>query len=368
MMFSVESYGSIDHTGEEDYEAAPSAISEQITPLADPKEQKEESSLVHRKYPEELSVEWRLAHSLPFASAGTMFFIGSFYYYPRGNMAMGGIIFVIGGAAFLFADTWEWWTNNRVGCIYYEEYRLSYERSLQRKNWFPEESDIGRLQRAENGLNFGLSILGSFLYFLGAFFFLPPYNYMVQGLWIFITGSVFIMIAQVWKVYRSVNVSHIEDEEEVIDWDGVTVDTLAGLGGSSYLVGSAFFLPWIDTSNAATMLAANCFLLGGLFYVASGVFLIKRYFFGNFSLFPSYEGDAEPKLSVDELYEGLGASTKQKPGIDDFDGATIIENTETDLDTPNKHLSANQCNGDIENDTVNHEYCAEELTSPDPPQ
>ena len=61
-------------------------------------------------------------HGLSYATGGALFFIGSFCYYPYGNMAAGGWIFVIGGATFFYCDTMEWWKNRR-GCvnIYYDE-------------------------------------------------------------------------------------------------------------------------------------------------------------------------------------------------------------------------------------------------------
>ena len=60
--------------------------------------------------------------------------------------------------------------------------------------WDQEDAAaVDKLEMAENGLNFSLSVFGSFLYFLGAFFFLPPYSYMQDGIWIFIAGSAVIM-------------------------------------------------------------------------------------------------------------------------------------------------------------------------------
>ena len=82
-------------------------------------------------------------------------------------------------------------------CFHYEEYRLSFERSIEGDNFDPEDSFNGKFQRAENGLNFALSAFGSFLYFVGAFAFVPSFNELVIGLWIFIAGSAVIVMAQV---------------------------------------------------------------------------------------------------------------------------------------------------------------------------
>ena len=271
---------------------------------------KDRYDIKQKEYPEKLTIGWRLAHSIPFAVAGILFFVGSFCYYPRGDMAIGGIIFVIGGAAFLFADTWEWWKNNRVGCIYYEEYHLAYERSIKHLNWDPEDTDLGKLQRAENGLNFTLSIFGSFLYFLGAFFFLPPYTYVLEGIWIFITGSAIIVIAQTWKVYRNFYVPCEENLVQKADWSATTVDILAGLGGFSYFFGSILFLPWIDIDDAATILAANWFSLGGLFYASSGVFLLIRYFCYDSPLYS--DSDDLREITNDGALEAENAHTDKK--------------------------------------------------------
>ena len=109
----------------------------------------------------------------------------------------------------------------------YKEYRDSYERSIEGDNFDPEGSFNGRMQRAENGLNFALSAFGSFLYFVGAFFFIPNWNQLVIGLWIFIAGSAVIVMAQVYfnflfliplvpqkcnNIYRNVNNDNDDDD------------------------------------------------------------------------------------------------------------------------------------------------------------
>ena len=269
---------------------------------------------VHKKYPEKLTFEWRLAHSLPYAIGGFMFFLGSFCYYPGGNMLVGGALFVVGATAFVFADTWEWWKNNRVGCFQYDEYRSAYESSIEHMGWDPEDTCMGKLRRAENGLNFGLSIIGSFLYFLGSLFFLPPYTYMVEGLWIFIAGSAVIMVAQSWKLYRQVNLLHVEGRTNEVDWQGVALDGSAWLGGFTYFFGSILFLPWIDTDDSGSILAANWFFFGGLCYVTSGILLLMRYFYYEPPLFPYYENDNEFIVGEDESERQATACYTEQAG------------------------------------------------------
>ena len=75
----------------------------------------EDQPVEHRKYPEPLSLCWRLTHYLNYQTGGVTFLIGSYNYYPDGNVWTGAWMFLIGGTAFLFADIWEWWMNNRVG-------------------------------------------------------------------------------------------------------------------------------------------------------------------------------------------------------------------------------------------------------------
>ena len=261
------------------------------------------NTMDQRKKNQKLSWRWRMFHGLSYATGGALFFIGSFCYYPYGNMAAGGWIFVIGGATFFYCDTMEWWKNRR-GCvnIYYDEEYM----------WDQEDAAaVDKLEMAENGLNFSLSVFGSFLYFLGAFFFLPPYSYMQDGIWIFIAGSAVIMISQIWKIYRHLYSPKKEEQTKEFDWDGMTVDALAGLGGTSYFFGSIFFLPWLDTDNAATILAANWFVFGGFFYALSGVFLIMRYFCHDPLVYPNYDSDGEIKLTPHQLFRS-GSDDKLK--------------------------------------------------------
>ena len=197
--------------------------------------------------------------------------MGSLQYYPSiNNLLLGAIFFCLGGTAFLFADVYEWWMNNRVGCFMYEEFLESYEKSLD-ESYEPEKTCLGKFQRAQNGLNFSLSAFGSGLYFIGGFFFIPSFNSLMIGTWIFICGSAVIVVSQTWKLLRAMSVQD--------DLPAFGVDLAAGFGGLCYFIGSIYFLPSNDTSDRATIVASNWFVGGGVSYTISGIFMVYRYFF-----------------------------------------------------------------------------------------
>lgn len=58
-------------------------------------------------------------------------------------------------------------------------------------------------KRAEMGINFFFSVIGSTLYLLGSIFFIPSTNKIVLGEWLFIYGSLIIFFSQLWKNYRA---------------------------------------------------------------------------------------------------------------------------------------------------------------------
>ena len=66
------------------------------------------------KYPQPLTLGWRVNHVIAYLIGGISFFIASFYYFPWINgYSVGGWLFTIGSASFLYADLNEWWKNNR---------------------------------------------------------------------------------------------------------------------------------------------------------------------------------------------------------------------------------------------------------------
>lgn len=150
--------------------------------------------------------------------------------------------------------------------------RPTYEIQCQGK-YATRDSYIGYFQRAELGLNFALSALGSFLYCLGGFAFMPELQIIIEGYWLYILGSIFVMISQGWKVQRYLFRSDLSD------FPGFGVDLFAGLGGLGYLIGCILLLPWYDTSNGITAYAADWFIEGGISFTISGLFMLYRYFF-----------------------------------------------------------------------------------------
>ena len=261
------------------------------------------TSIDQCRFPEPLTLQFRLCHGIPYAVTGIFFFYGSTCYYPDGDPMVGGIIFCIGGIAFLWSDCLEWYNNNRVGCFNYEKYKDSYEKYIEGKGYAPENSEMGMFQRAENGINFGLSAVGSGFYCLGGFFFIPSTHTLLIGLWIFIFGSAFIIISQSWKIYRffiapyskfrqqqrqqittsddtEVDNNFVCEYTHAYDFDVISfsIDFFTLLGGFTYFFGCIYFLPWIDHDRAGDIVAANWFTCGGAAFAFSGLFLLYKYF------------------------------------------------------------------------------------------
>lgn len=238
------------------------------------------------RYPEPLSLFWRIQHNIPYLIGGVTFLIGSCVYLPDlANYELGGWLFTIGSVGFLYADLSEWWKNNKVGCAFDADYRDDFEAQVG-KDCEPANTTIGRYQRAENGINFAYSAFGSFLYLVGSILFIPELGAIVVGTIVFIPGSLVIFTSQMWKLYRAgcnpgdgAAVKYSERSfvfsNLAHDWSGVQVDLHAGLGGLSYFIGSCMFLPG---SGATVTAAAVLFICGGTFFTISGLFMIYRYY------------------------------------------------------------------------------------------
>ena len=245
-------------------------------------------------YPVPLRVWWRISHTIPYLIGGFTFLFGSLCYFTTstgiglaGDYETGGWLFTIGSIGFLFADIFEWSTNNRVGC---------WDTSAERVEWEHRNSGYltdGRTSlfklvccgpnqwmRAENGINFAYSALGSLLYLIGSIMFIPSLDAIVFGTWVFIFGSFIIFSSQSWKLYRYDNFSD--------DVPAVNVDAWAGAGGLFYLIGSVQFLPAYDLSDADTNAAAAWFTAGGASFTISGLAIVYRYFIAHP---PMYETD-----------------------------------------------------------------------------
>lgn len=237
-------------------------------------------------FPEPLSLFWRVQHNIPYLIGGTTFLIGSCLYLPAlANYEAGGWLFTIGSVGFLYADLSEWWKNNKVGCAFDAEYRDDYEAQVG-PHCEPADTTLGRYQRAENGINFMYSALGSLLYLIGSILFIPEVGAIVAGTIVFIPGSLVIFTSQMWKLYRAGCNPHsgvVKMSERTFalsnlwhDWPGAQVDLHAGLGGFCYFIGSSLFVPG---SGASITDAAAWFIMGGTFFTLSGLFMIYRYYF-----------------------------------------------------------------------------------------
>jgi hypothetical protein len=177
------------------------------------------------------------------------------------------------------------WKNNRVGCFNYSAYEEDFEEVLG-KYCDPRDTTLGRYQRAENGLNFAFSALGSLLYLIGSILFIPDLGAIVAGTIVFIPGSLVIFFSQSWKLYRAgynsgAETKMVKDRTFSVsawghDWPAFGVDFFAGLGGFAYFIGSCLFLPG---SGAALVTAAGWFIVGGTSFTLSGLFMIYRYYF-----------------------------------------------------------------------------------------
>lgn len=238
-----------------------------------------------KRYPEPLTLRWRIFHNFNYLIGGITFAIGSYQYFPGvSDYELGGWLFTIGSLGFAIADAMEWWMNNRVGCYSYAEYEESYEQSVGRF-FEPKSTLAGKYQRAELGLNFFLSFTGSSFYLIGSILYIPDLDSIVIGDKIFILGSCIIFIAQGWKLYRCGCTNEHNPSDKTFqlanynaDFFGFLVDLCAGLGGVAYFVGSIYFLPQYDVSDQITYIAAWWFQVGGVFFFLSGAFMFIRYF------------------------------------------------------------------------------------------
>ena len=198
--------------------------------------------------------------------------LGSIQYFPAiSNYALGGWLFTIGSTGFLIADIWEWWYF-RVGCMFDAEY------------YYPDRHKPF-FARSAVGINFFFSAIGSLLYLLGSIDFIPMFNRIVEGTWIFIIGSSIIFLSQLWKVLRTLKTNSRNEYDHKLrlanafdDKSGFGVDTCAGIGGLAYFIGSIMFLPYYNTTTQNEFNAASVFVTGGMFFLLSGIFLTYRYF------------------------------------------------------------------------------------------
>lgn len=286
---------------------------------------------IKRRFPHLLTIGFRLSHATGYMIGCALFLLGSFQYMPTvENFKLGGWLFTIGSAGFIFADTTEWWRNNRVGCMFDSEYAQDFEVQGQRQGLFsaPAGTWAGDFQRAENGLNVALSVCGSILYFAGSILFLPVEDALVSGIWIFVWGGLLVMVSQMWKVYRTIraawrfglrNSAHSHNNKisskdikgsnrnssvsnrrtpncksiltrivvmwQFLDVPAVIIDLFGCVGAFCYLVGSIYLLPQFDISVHFNWVAACWFIAGGCSYVLSALCQYYRYFYTSHAIF-----------------------------------------------------------------------------------
>jgi len=236
------------------------------------------------------SFVWRLFHGIHYMIGGLTFVTGSCMYFPAVSnkyspaLTAGGWLFTVGSFFFLLADLQEWWYY-RIGCAFDRRYRPSLESQANTLFRHPSNSFAGRYERAEVGINFFASACGSALYLAGSILFIPFFDKeLVAGEWLFIVGSTFIYLSQAWKVYRAgcTNPSDRFDQKFRLanyanDYPALGVDGFAGLGGVFYFIGTIFFLPQLNKTDADAVRSAILFVCGGTCFTLSGFFLQYRH-------------------------------------------------------------------------------------------
>ncbi len=161
---------------------------------------------------------WRMWHAVNYFIGGGAFLLGSFILFPFANEYLdapevSAWLYTIGSLTFLLADITEWLHYTKSDCPFLT---LS--------------------------INFFLSVLGSLLYLVGSFLFIPVLDLAWLGSIMFIIGSAAVLLSQIWKLLRCVCVQG-RGVQEMIEEDesGFYVDLFAGLGGAMYLVGTFVF-------------------------------------------------------------------------------------------------------------------------------
>jgi len=239
------------------------------------------------KFPFPQSLCWRLNHSIAFMTGSVAFLFGSVQYFPSINdLSAGAGLFIIGSVAIVYADILEWSMNNRFGCCCTSErFTESYEYAM--KDRFDSiDTLIGKLQRMERGVNFFLSVTGSFLYLIGSILFIPSLNKLAAGTYIFAIASIFIVISESWKIFRSGSTNDGSTNDKSfslsnlsLDISGVLINVFTWIGGFGYLLGSVYYLPKFDTANKDTVIAATGYTIAGAAYVIAATLITFRYYF-----------------------------------------------------------------------------------------
>jgi hypothetical protein len=214
------------------------------------------------------SLAWKLWHSINYMIGGITFFIGSYCYfsyintvYPN-SFVVGGWLYTIGSFCFLLADLTEW-NHYKFGCITDSDYK-------------GEKTLYNSFIRAEFGINFFASAIGSLMYLIGSIFFIPSLDMLPAGEFFFIYGSLVIFFSQLWKCLRTVFIGGLKLTNVTDDFSGFIVDICAGLGGLCYYFGTVLFRDMVTEYDQN--IASHWFVTGGTFFTLSGLAMQYRYY------------------------------------------------------------------------------------------
>ena len=132
------------------------------------------------------------------------------------------------------------------------------------------------------------SMIGNVLYAIGSIAFFPTIIYMgsAVGVWSFIVGSVFIILSQLWKIYRigSEEGSAFNFRKLFRDMDCAAqtcVELNTGIGACFFFYGTAFYLRGHPSPHMHVEvldiwgIGSTCFLMGSLVLVYRNFSLTK---------------------------------------------------------------------------------------------
>jgi hypothetical protein len=224
-----------------------------------------------------LSFVWFLLHGACYINGGLTFLIGSVLYYPQFNPPLshedgdfeGSLLFTFGSLTFLIADIQEWLLY-APPCL--KRHRLLDDGSPERAPLMHARGQEPDDLAYELGLNFFLSAIGSLLYLLGSIFIIPSLNTPNLGAWGFIIGSVFVWLAQLWKVHRMQPLQRQHWTQD--EWSAFQVDFMASTGGFWFLVGTAASL----SPRVSITAVVNMWVVGSVAFTWSGCALLYRHF------------------------------------------------------------------------------------------
>ena len=270
-------------------------------------DQAQSSSTVKLLRPEkfQLSFYWRLLHSFLNIFGGIMFFLGSAQYYPSKNKELrGSAMFVLGSCCFFSAE----WIDIYVAFTHaaaenLELTKLSDNKAVSNIESGVKDSTEQSLTRSpfmsDEILNLFLAVLGSLNYLLGCILFIPLLEVMTIGDYLFISGSVVIMISQSWKVWRagcraptpaqdsSTETTPSHSNKTAFSLSNIlagnipmTIGALSmGVGALTFLIGSILMLPQYETSVLITDIAVDFFLIGSALFANTGFCICYNHFF-----------------------------------------------------------------------------------------